>query len=219
MSGYDDYLDKILAKAPETMQHKRGAAWVRQDRWSKAEAAARDNGPVLVRVRCPEPHRQTIAKVYASKAGPLFVAAIKRDRTDQLERHRPPWEREELLRTLPEEILSDDERLLWAASDQQPPKRRGDHLDKSMQVWLVLDLLEPPPAPDLDTTIALWVRCPDHPRKVARQMKRMSNIGYMLRHHPAGGTAVSRPALVVVARKAMTERKVQDYFVPAPSPP
>jgi hypothetical protein len=193
-------------------------AWVMQDRWAKAKQAAQTKGEVLVSIRCPD-CRSTLARVYATAAGALYEAHIEASKLDQLEQEPSPWIRDKDLRELSEEALGDDGQLISESTRPNTPRMPWDKLSPTGDGCIVIDLLEPPPAPDGGVPIHLWVRCRDHPRTPGRSEKRISVIAYVKTHHPGGGTAVPRRELVNAAELAVQSRQHQDYFVPRPSTP
>lgn len=189
-----------------------------QDRWAKAERASATKADVLVVVRCPD-CRSTLARVYSTEAGALFEARIEASKLDQLEQKPPPWLKDRRQRELPEEALSDDGQLLTEYTRPNTPRMPYDKLGPAGDHCIVMDLLEPPPAPDGGVSVPLWVRCHDHPRTPGRAEGRPSVIRHLKRYHPAGGTAVSRQALITAARLALQSRQCQDHEVPRPSTP
>lgn len=216
MKDYDDYLAGVLSTmGPEVARRTRRIASMLQDRWAMADCAAEAKAKVLVAVRCPD-CRTTVARVYATDAGPLFESRIEPSKLDQLDAAIPPWITDQHLRELPKEAFAEDPQvMLTEYTRRNPPKMPYDTLSPPGEACVVMDLLEPPPSPPL----GLWVRCKNHPRKPLRAEKRVAVIDHLTRYYPAGGTAVSRRALIHHAKLAEQSRHRQDYEVPRPSTP
>jgi hypothetical protein len=217
VSVHDDGRDFILSMGPQIARDTRMIAWVMQDRWAKAKQAAQTKGEVLVSIRCPD-CRSTLARVYATAAGALYEAHIEASKLDQLEQEPSPWIRDKDLRELSEEALGDDGQLISESTRPNTPRMPWDKLSPTGDGCIVIDLLEPPPAPDGGVPIHLWVRCRDHPRTPSPG-DGMSVISYLQTRHPAGGTVVSRQELIASATLASQSRQQQQYEVPRPSTP